>query len=59
MRLPDGRNVATRQAVHGSTPCARTEVTGLWLGTAADSRRVQKYKRTQDQGAGTFRMRGV
>ena len=28
MRLPDGRNVATRQAVHGSAPCARTEVTG-------------------------------
>ena len=24
MRLPDGRNVATRQAVHGSAPCART-----------------------------------
>ena len=23
------------------------------------TRRVQKYKRTQDQGAGTFRMRGV
>ena len=37
MRLPDGRNVATRQAVHGSVPCARTEVTGRWLGTAADS----------------------
>ena len=36
-RLPDGRNVATRQAVHGSAPCARTEVTGRWLGTAADS----------------------
>ena len=32
MRLPDGRNVATRQAVHGSAPCARTEVTGRWLG---------------------------
>ena len=30
-RLPDGRNVATRQAVHGSAPCARTEVTGRWL----------------------------
>ena len=25
----------------------------------ARGRRVQKYKRTQDQGAGTFRMRGV
>ena len=25
MRLPDGRNVATRQAVHGSAPCARTK----------------------------------
>ena len=37
MRLPDGRNVATRQAVHGSAPCARTEVTGRWLGTAADA----------------------
>ena len=37
MRLPDSRNVATRQAVHGSAPCARTEVTGRWLGTAADS----------------------
>ncbi len=37
MRLPDGRNVVTRQAVHGSAPCARTEVTGRWLGTAADS----------------------
>ena len=37
MRLPDGRNVVTRQAVHGSVPCARTEVTGRWLGTAADS----------------------
>ena len=35
--IPDGRNVATRQAVHGSTPCARTEVTGRWLGTAVDS----------------------
>ena len=31
MRLPDGRNVAARQAVHGSVPCARTEVTGRWL----------------------------
>ena len=31
MRLPDGRNVVTRQAVHGSVPCARTEVTGRWL----------------------------
>ena len=30
MRLPDGRNVATRQAVHGSTPCARTEVLALF-----------------------------
>ena len=28
MRLPDGRNVATRQAVHGSAPCARTDITG-------------------------------
>ena len=37
MRLPDGRNVAACQAVHGSAPCARTEVTGCWLGTAADS----------------------
>ena len=37
MRLPDGRNVVTRQAVHGSEPCAQTEVTGRWLGTAADS----------------------
>ena len=26
MRLPNGRNVATRQAVYGSAPCARTEV---------------------------------
>ena len=68
MRLPDGRNVATRQAVHGSAPCARTEVTGCWLGTAADSpclddssngdgrrRPVQKHKRTQDWRAGPFR----
>ena len=31
MRLPDGRNRATRQAVHGSAPCARTDVTGRWL----------------------------
>ena len=30
MRLPDGRNVATRQAVHGSAPCARTEVLALF-----------------------------
>ena len=37
MRLPDGRNVATHKAVHGSAPCARTEVTVRWLGTAADS----------------------
>ena len=28
MRLPDARNVAARQAIHGSAPCARTEVTG-------------------------------
>ena len=28
MRLPDVRNEAARQAVHGSAPCARTEVTG-------------------------------
>ena len=27
MRLPDARNVAARQAIHGSAPCARTEVT--------------------------------
>ena len=73
MRLPDGRNVVTRQAVHGSAPCARTEVTGRWLGTAADSpclddssrddgrrrRPVQKHKRTQDWRAGTFRIRDV
>ncbi|TDI45122.1 MAG: hypothetical protein E2P02_08080 [Acidobacteria bacterium] len=26
MRLPDGRNEATRQAVHGSVPCLRTDV---------------------------------
>ena len=26
MRLPDSRNVATGQAVHGSAPCVRTEV---------------------------------
>ena len=32
MRLSDGRNVAARQAVHGSAPCTRTEVTGCWLG---------------------------
>ena len=37
MRLPDGRNGATRQAVHGSAPCLRTDVTARWLGTAADS----------------------
>ena len=37
MRLPDGRNVATRQAVYGSGPCARTEVAGRWLRTEADS----------------------
>ena len=37
MRLSDGRNVAARQAVHGSAPCVRTEVTGRWLGTAVDS----------------------
>ena len=37
MRRPDGRNVATRQTVHGSAPCARTEVTGRWMGKAADS----------------------
>ena len=30
MRLPDGSNVATRQAVHGSAPCARTEVLALF-----------------------------
>ena len=30
MRLPNGRNVATRQAVHGSAPCARTEVLALF-----------------------------
>ena len=30
MRLLDGRNVATRQAVHGSAPCARTEVLALF-----------------------------
>ena len=30
MRLPDGRNVATRQAVHGSAPCTRTEVLALF-----------------------------
>ena len=30
MRLPDGRNVATRQVVHGSAPCARTEVLALF-----------------------------
>ena len=30
MRLPDGRNVATRQAVHGSAPCARTGVLALF-----------------------------
>ena len=28
MQLPDARNVAARQAIHGSAPCARTEVTG-------------------------------
>ena len=33
MLLHDGRNVAARQAVHGSAPCTRTEVTGCWLGT--------------------------
>ena len=37
MRLPDGRNGATRQAVHGSVPCPRTDVTARWLGTAAES----------------------
>ena len=37
MRLPDGGNVAARQAVQGSAPCARTEVTGRWLRIAADS----------------------
>ena len=30
MRLLDGRNVATLQAVHGSAPCARTEVLALF-----------------------------
>ena len=30
MRLPDGRNVATLQAVHRSAPCARTEVLALF-----------------------------
>ena len=35
--FPDGRNVEACQAVHGSAPCARTEVTDCWLGTAADS----------------------
>ena len=37
MRLPDGRNGATRQAVHGSALCLRTDVTAPWLGIAADS----------------------
>ena len=35
MRLSDGRNVATRQAVHGSAPCARTEVTGPLAGNSS------------------------
>ena len=39
MRLPDGRNVATRQAVHGSAPCARTEVTGRWPSYDSESSR--------------------
>ena len=43
MRLPDGRNVATRQAVHGSAPCARTEVLALFaVGDVYVSRPVPK-----------------
>ena len=35
MRLPDGRNGATRQAVHGSAPCARTEGNGSLAGNSS------------------------
>ena len=41
MRLPDGRNVAARQAVHGSAPCARTEVTTRCAGATPHPRTLR------------------
>ena len=44
MRLPDGRNGATRQAVHGSAPCLRIDVTALRLGTEVDYPRLDSSR---------------